>query len=101
MITLNGSSETPWRFRGRDNDIYQTEHDDLFASIRSGKPINHGSYMAQSTLLAILGRMATYTGQAVTWEQASKSKEDLSPKKYEWGPIAAPAIAVPGLTRVT
>ena len=38
--TIEG--DKPWRFRGKDNDIYQTEHDDLFASIRAGKPINQG-----------------------------------------------------------
>jgi predicted dehydrogenase len=88
-----------WRYRGPKNDIYQTEHDDLFASIRAGKPINHGDYMAKSTLLAILGRMATYTGQVIGWERAMNSKEDLTPAGYEWGPIATPAIAKPGVTR--
>ena len=43
--------------------MYQTEHDVLFASIRNRHPINNGEYMAKSTLLAILGRMAAYTGQ--------------------------------------
>ena len=57
--------------------MYQTEHDELFAGIRSGKPINNGDYMARSTLLAIMGRMAAYTGQMITWEMALNSKEDL------------------------
>ena len=42
----------------------------LFASIRKGEPINDGERMATSTLLGIMGRMAAYTGQSVTWEQA-------------------------------
>ena len=54
--------------------MYQTEHDELFASIRSGKPINNGEYMAKSTLLAIMGRMAAYTGQEITWEMALNSQ---------------------------
>jgi hypothetical protein len=49
--------------------------------------------------MAIMGRMATYTGQTITWEQALQSKEDLTPAKYEWGPIATPAVAKPGQTR--
>jgi hypothetical protein len=93
------TGEKPWQFRGKDNDLYQAEHDDLFASIRAGKPVNHGSYMAKSTLMAILGRMATYTGQSITWEQAEKSREDLTPAKYEWGQIDTPPIAVPGATQ--
>jgi myo-inositol 2-dehydrogenase / D-chiro-inositol 1-dehydrogenase len=98
-LAISGSSE--WTYRGKDDNFYQTEHDELFASIRSGKPINNGDYMAKSTLLAIMGRMATYTGQVVTWEQAMNSKEDLTPEKYEWGSIPTPPVAMPGMTRVT
>lgn len=92
-------AERDWRYRGEDNDIYQTEHNELFASIRQGTPINNGDYMAKSTLLAIMGRMATYTGQTVTWEQALNSAEDLSPASYDWkarppeSPIAMPGVA--------
>ena len=53
---------------------------------------------AKSTLLAIMGRMATYTGQEITWDQAFHSAEDLSPPKYAWGPLKTPAIAMPGTT---
>jgi predicted dehydrogenase len=87
-----------WRHSGKDNSFYQTEHDELFASIRSGKVINNGEYMAKSTLLAILARMAAYTGKTITWDQAFNSTEDLSPPKYEWGPIPTPEIARPGVT---
>ena len=53
--------------------------------IRSGKPINNGEYMARSTLLAIMGRMAAYTGQQITWEMALNSQEDLSPAALRLG----------------
>jgi predicted dehydrogenase len=92
----------PWRHRSSDgtkDDMYQNEHDELFASIRSGKPINNGDYMAKSTLMAIMGRMATYTGQVITWEQALNSIEDLSPPKYEFGALPVPPVAMPGRTR--
>lgn len=88
-----------WVYREDAKNLYQVEHDELFASIRAGKPLNNGEYMAKSTLLAIMGRMATYTGQEITWEMAWKSKEDLTPGRYEWGDIASPPIAVPGVTR--
>jgi predicted dehydrogenase len=87
-----------WKHEGKSNPFYQTEHDELFASIRNGQPINNGEYMAKSTLLAILARMAAYTGKTITWEQAFNSQEDLTPAKYEWGPIATPEIAKPGVT---
>jgi predicted dehydrogenase len=98
-LSIKGDKE--WVFPGYEpgRNLYQTEHDELFAGIRGGKPINNGEYMAHSTLLAIMGRMAAYTGQEITWQMALNSKEDLSPKKYEWGPIATPEIAVPGKTK--
>ena len=49
--------------------MYEVEHQELFAAIRSGDPINDGEYMADSTMWAILGRMADYTGRVLTWEQ--------------------------------
>jgi predicted dehydrogenase len=88
-----------WKSPGKKNDPYQTEHNELFAGLRAGKIINNGDYMIQSTMAAILGRMATYTGRKITWEQALASKEDLSPARYEWGPLPAPKVAVPGVTR--
>ncbi|HEY2933424.1 MAG TPA: Gfo/Idh/MocA family oxidoreductase [Acidobacteriota bacterium] len=94
---------TQWVYKAPDDDpsdnFYQTEHDQLFASIRNGKPISNGEYMAKSTMLAIMGRMATYTGQMITWEQAMNSKEDLTPEKYEWGSIPTPPVAFPGVTK--
>jgi predicted dehydrogenase len=98
-LTIDSGSDK-WTYEGEDNDVYQTEHDRLFASIRSGQPINNGEYMAHSTLLAIMGRMATYTGQRVTWEQALNSQEVLGPAKHEWGPVPMPEVAQPGKTKL-
>jgi predicted dehydrogenase len=84
---------------GDPDDMYQNEHDALFASIRSGKPINDGDRMASSTLMSIMGRMATYTGQEITWDMALNSKEDLSPPRYEFGPLPVAPVAQPGLTK--
>ena len=77
--------------------MYQAEHDELFASIRSGKPINNGEYMCQSTLMAIMGRMASYTGQNITWDMAMNSQEDLTPPKYDWDiELPVPPVARTG-----
>jgi hypothetical protein len=92
-------AQDEWIFRDEAKNLFQVEHDELFASIRAGTPINNGEYMAKSTLLAIMGRMATYTGQEITWNMAWNSKEDLSPPRYEWAAIPAPPVAVPGVTR--
>jgi myo-inositol 2-dehydrogenase / D-chiro-inositol 1-dehydrogenase len=91
--------ENRWRYSGPANDMYQTEHDELFASIRAGHPINDGVWMSHSTMLAIMGRMAAYTGQEVTWEQALNSKEQIVPERLDLNmdhPV--PPLALPGRT---
>jgi predicted dehydrogenase len=93
------SGPKAWSAPGKDNNFYQTEHDELFASIRKAAPINNGEYMSKSTMMAIMARMAAYTGQEITWDQAMASKEDLSPPRYEWGKIPTPEVARPGVTR--
>jgi predicted dehydrogenase len=99
---LEIAGASPWRYGEKSNNFYQTEHDELFASIRSGMPINNGDYMAKSTLLAILGRMASYTGKTVTWEQAMNSSEDLTPPSYDWDVnLPVPPVAMPGVTQIS
>ena len=89
-----------WKFPGRtDRDMYQNEHDELFASIREGKPINDCERGAYSTLAAIMARMSAYTGQTISWEQALNSTEDLTPPSYEWGPAPEVSVAIPGKTK--
>ena len=90
-----------WRHRGAKANMYQVEHDELFASIRGGKPINDGEWMAHSTMMAIMGRMAAYTGQEVTWEEACASQEKLVPEKLDWNmklPVAP--MAMPGFAKL-
>jgi hypothetical protein len=94
-------NEVVWRSADTANigDMYQNEHNELIASIRAGKPIYNGDYMCKSTLMAIIGRMATYTGQMIAWDKALASKENLSPAKYEMGPLPLAAVAKPGFTK--
>jgi len=73
-----------WRCSAPKGNMYQIEHDELFASIRTGKPINDGVWMAHSTLMAIMGRMAAYTGQEITWDQALNSQLKLVPDNLTW-----------------
>lgn len=91
------SGEKPWHFSDPPGNMYRDEHVALFRSIRGGQPINDGTYMAHSTLLAIMSRMSAYTGQDVTWSDALQSPLDLSPPKYEWSEVAVPKVAIPGV----
>lgn len=96
--------DKPWRYSrasGGAADLpYEQEHRALFTSIRAGQAINNGASAAKSTLMAIMGRMATYTGRTVTWEQAWNSQEDLTPPKLEFGTLPVPPVAIPGVTKL-
>ncbi len=92
-----------WHYSGEKNDMYQTEHDELFASIRQGTPINDGELMARSSMLGVLGRMVAYTGQTITWDEAMNSNVALAPAidQYSWALKWATAeVAKPGITKV-
>ena len=90
--------ENDWRYRGPKPSMYDVEHQELFSAIRSGKPINNGRYMSYSTLMAIMGREACYTGQAIPWEEALQSPQRLGPQQYDWGKVDEAAVAMPGIS---
>jgi predicted dehydrogenase len=90
--------EKPWEFKGERPNPYVLEHRNLLTAIRGGRYINEGRQVAESTLTAIMGRMAAYTGLEVTWEQAYNSQESLVPEKLEFGPMPVPPVAMPGKT---
>jgi myo-inositol 2-dehydrogenase / D-chiro-inositol 1-dehydrogenase len=93
-----------------DSSPYQTEHDELFASIRSGGHINDAQVGAEASMTAIMGRMATYSGKRIDWDEALASNHRLVPdsSKLDWdsNPPVMPledggyAIPTPGKARV-
>ncbi|MFO1063293.1 MAG: Gfo/Idh/MocA family oxidoreductase [Pirellulales bacterium] len=88
------SGDTKWKFEGDKPSMYQEEHRELFAAIREGRVINNGKYMSYSTLMAIMGREACYSGQRIEWDKLMNSPMDLSPKSYDLK-AAPPAVEVP------
>jgi len=89
-----------WRWSGKNNNPYVQEHVDLQRAIRADDPVNEGERVAHSTLCAIMGRMAAYTGQEVSWQQALESPLDLTPASYEFGDLPVPPVAIPGRTKL-
>lgn len=85
-----------WRFRDKDTNPYQQEHQDLIDSIRCGKPLNEAQVVAESTLTGIMGRESAYCGRSIEWEEALKSNRRLGPEKYEMGDVPFPEVATPG-----
>jgi predicted dehydrogenase len=103
--TIRGKTE--WRYRRQGpRDPYQQEHDHLFDAIRNDKPFNEAFYGAYSTMLSIIGRMATYSGKEIAWDDAFNSEKSVMPETFAWDaptPISPDAdgfypIAVPGKT---
>jgi predicted dehydrogenase len=95
-------SDKPWRWKAPDgfkDNGYETEHQEMYASIRAGKPINTGDRFCKTTLTAIMARMSAYTGKEITWEMALNSKEDTFPKDIHWDmKLPVPPVAMPGKT---
>ncbi|MGV3531000.1 MAG: Gfo/Idh/MocA family protein, partial [Chthoniobacteraceae bacterium] len=96
-----------WRYKQREPvDPYQREHDDLFHAIRTNEPYNEAEYGAKSTLTAIMGRMATYSGKEVEWDKALNSEINLMPESFAFDakPKSLPGedgmypCAIPGKT---
>ncbi len=73
----NSKNELIWKHDG-SGDGHQVEHYDLFAALRRGEVPNEGEYGAKSTMTAILGRNATYSGKVVKWDDAINSQMALA-----------------------
>jgi predicted dehydrogenase len=94
--TIKPAGGSAWKYTGDAPSMYDLEHVALFKGIRSGNVLNNGTYMSYSTLMAIMGREACYTGQAITWDEAMNSQTQLAPKEYVWGEAPPAVIAMPG-----
>ncbi|MDW8368279.1 MAG: hypothetical protein RMK49_20745, partial [Abditibacteriales bacterium] len=96
---MKHTGETVFRYGGPPGNGYVLEHTHLIESIRSGNPLNEGEQIAYSTMMAIMGRLAAYTGKEVTWDFVMKQsqlnyvKEDPKP-----GPCPVEPPPVPGKT---
>ena len=104
LLQIDGKPRQVWR---RDHDGHQIEQDNLFASLVEGRPLNELDYGATSTMTAIMGRMATYSGKLVRWSDALESQLSLVPEQLAWntkpptepGPDGIYPCAIPGVTK--
>ena len=111
---FKGHNQTPenviWRYNGQPCNHYQVEHDLLFQAIREDKPYNETERCAYGAMVGILGRMASESGQLITWEQAMASNLELAPGldklTMDSDPPVMPdaqgkyPVAMPGVTKV-
>jgi len=85
-----------WKFQGEfPHDPYEQELVNLIASVRSGNPLNEAKNLAESTLTAIMGREASYSGQLIEWDAALNSNRDYTPERLHMGDAPFPEVATP------
>ncbi len=104
VLRVSGGPTLKWE---RGPDGHQLEMDDLFAALLANQPYNEGDWGAEASMTAILGRMATYSGRRVRWEDAIRSNLNLLPDRLAWdakpkpqpGPDGLYPCAIPGVTR--
>ncbi|MDR1142104.1 MAG: Gfo/Idh/MocA family oxidoreductase [Planctomycetaceae bacterium] len=94
VMKRDGKDPITWK---RETDGHQTEMDVLFDAIANGKEFNNGNIGADATMTAILGRMATYSGKVVQWDDAFKSELDLFPKTLAWDADPGPKPDAQGI----
>ena len=85
-----------YKYDGPAHSGEVAQYANLIKSIRRGEPINECRRLAESTMTVIMGRMSAYTGRALSWKWAIKSKLDLSPERYELGDLPVRPVAMPG-----
>lgn len=99
--------QVKWQYRAPrsgDPNPYQVEHDHLYKAITEDTPLNNAYYGAKSSFTSALGRLATYSGQEVKWDDAVKSNFSIMPKEYDMNaeaPVKPDAdgnyqVAIPG-----
>lgn len=95
--TIRGEKAFAFKSEGPELNPYVVEHTDLIASIRSGNPLNEGEQVALSTMTAIGGRMAAYTGREISWKWLMEgSKLDIFPKNPAPGVGLFTPVPIPG-----
>lgn len=82
LLSFRIEGEKPWRYEGPRANMYEVEHQELFAAIRAGKTINNGDYMCLSSALAIVAQIACYSGGMIAWDEAMQSKRSFALPRY-------------------
>lgn len=103
-LVVDGQDAQQWE---RGPDGHQLEWDDMLRALLADEDYNEVDSRLLATAMAIMGRMATYSGQVVTWDDVINSDLDLSPSGYTWEDKPQPEpgedgiypCALPGITK--
>jgi myo-inositol 2-dehydrogenase / D-chiro-inositol 1-dehydrogenase len=91
----------PWKFKNPKSALTskQQEHFDFLQSLRNGQPLNEGEMVANSTMTAVMGREAVYTGKVVTWDDMMNSDLNLMPNNLKTWDGSLHPVPKPGQKR--
>lgn len=90
-----------WKYEGERPNPYMLEHKHLLDSIKEGKPINEGRQVAESTIVAIMGRAAAYSGQEIKYDEFLASNHSITPEKVDWEmKLTVDPVALPGKSKM-
>ncbi len=102
--------ETNWQYQGKRNNPYYTEQAALIDAFKTGKPINSGYHMVNSTMIGVLGQVAVYSGQATKYDEVAKANLQYGPApdeaSFQTPPPSLPdktgnyPLPMPGITRL-
>ena len=97
--TASIEGKNPYKYDGEPKSAEETLFAALIHGIRNGKTMNDGKIVAEATMTAIMGRTSAYTGRELKWDWImNASKLDLTPPKYEMGPLPVAPVSLPGQT---
>lgn len=99
-VIYDRNGKETWRYEGPKPNMWQQEHVELFQALREGKTINNGDYMCNSTMLAVMGRLAGYTGKTLSWDECINDQQRLGPTEYAWTDFTPEPVAIPGKTKL-
>ena len=83
---LNFKDGENWRYQGPGSNHFKQEHVDQSNAIRKGEAMHDGWYGAISSMIAVMGRMATYSGREISWDDLVEKGTTVFPhgKELAW-----------------
>ena len=91
---LQPTGEGRWSFRGQNRNPYEQEHVNQSEAMRKGERLHDGWHAATSSMIAVMGRMSTYSGREITWDDAVAKGKSLFPYDVEWTVNTVPPVVV-------
>ncbi len=94
-----GEKNWNWRKPRTPKNMYDVEHEEFFAAIRSGNRKDDAAWIGHSTTMAILGRTACYSGKRITWDEMWNAQQKLVPDVIDMtasmpiAPLRIPGVA--------